>query len=180
MKTILIKERPDLKTSEIMELMKKKFNVWSYYNNEQLDKDFPAPKEATERYFLDSVEPDSETLGLSTKEAEAKGFTNGITLRERMLLELEYFERTGNHLDIKGVTLCGGSRYSDGGVPRVDWYLDDQEVSVSWYGVDYSFATGGLRSCVNIEKEVVLKDETNKDKQGFCIACERCGFSRNN
>ncbi len=146
MKTILIKERPDLKTSEIMKLMKKKFNVWSYYDNEQLDKDFPAPKEATEREFLDMPEPDADTLGLSVKQAERAGNVNGITLRERLLFELAYFEKHGEHPDKIGVTLCGGSRYSDGFVPSVCWGLDDQEVFVDWCRVDYSCAAGGLRS----------------------------------
>jgi len=45
----------------------------------------------------------------------------GITLEERLVYELKYFEETGNHLDIKNWTLCAGSCYSDGFVPGVYW-----------------------------------------------------------
>ena len=45
----------------------------------------------------------------------------GITLEERFLYELKYFKETGAHLDIKNATLCSGSLYSGGVVPRVDW-----------------------------------------------------------
>lgn len=148
MKTITIKERPELKTSHLIALCKEKFNMWSYWNDKELDNEFPAPKEVTERIFLDSVEPDTETLGLSVEEAEKKGYKNGITIRERLIMELEYFEKTGEHLDVKGWTLCSGSRSSDGFVPGVCWHTDGQEVSVRWYGLGNSYATCGLRSAV--------------------------------
>jgi len=66
----------------------------------------------------------------------------GITLEERFLYELKYFKETGAHLDIKNVTLCSGSRYSDGDVPRVLWYVYGLEVSR--YYPDYR--NGGLRT----------------------------------
>lgn len=150
MKTITIKDDGKLKTSEILQLMKSRFAVHCFYTNEQLDEQFPKPNKPAERSFLDSPEPDSETLGLSTREAEEKGFLNGITLRERMLLEIDYFDRTNNHLDVKGITFCSGSRDSDGSVPSVDWSSGDQEVDVDWYYVDNSHAKCGLRSAVTL------------------------------
>lgn len=147
--TILITEQPNKKTSELLEMCRAKFPVNSYYNDDRLDKDFPAPKEATTRYFLKEQEPDKETLGLSINQAETKGFTNGITIRERILLELAYFEETGKHLDVKGLTFCSGSRNSDGNVPAADWGGD--EFGLSWYDLGDSFGACGIRSAVSLD-----------------------------
>lgn len=49
------------------------------------------------------------------------GDKRGITLRERIIMELEYFKKTGQHLDIRNITLCSGSRWSDGNVPDANW-----------------------------------------------------------
>jgi len=46
---------------------------------------------------------------------------SGITLLERLLFELKYFRESGKHLDIKNITLCSASRFTDGRVPRVDF-----------------------------------------------------------
>lgn len=134
------------KTSDIIKEMKALFPVWSYLDDKKLDTQFPPPKEITTREFLYSVEPDPDTLGKSAKEADPQ--QTGITLRERMLLEIQYFEDTGSHLDVKGWTICSGSRDSDGRVPFVyfDPYTD--EVEVSWYDVDDSGSTYGLRQQV--------------------------------
>jgi len=107
------------KTSEIMNEMRSKFKVWSWYTNEQLDKDFPPPKEITTREFADNVEADEEYKNMSANDlGEIKGF-QGITLRERLLMEIQYFDKTGKHLDVDNITLCSGSRCSDGDVPYV-------------------------------------------------------------
>jgi|WetSurMetagenome_2_1015567.scaffolds.fasta_scaffold406244_1 hypothetical protein len=88
------------------------------------------------------VEADEEFKNLSANDLKTQNH-NGITLEERLALELLYFWKTRKHLDNQSVTLCSGSRYSDGDVPRVDWY-DDGEMGVGWYGpVD---RVGGLRS----------------------------------
>lgn len=149
MNTIQITEQPNTKTSELLEMCRAKFPVWSYYENAQLDADFPAPKEATTRHFLNQQEPDKETLGLSTRQAEKKGFKNGITIRERILLELSYFDQTGNHLDIKGLTFCSGSRDSGGGVPDAHWLAG--EFRIGWYDLDYSDSDYGIRSAVSLD-----------------------------
>lgn len=160
MKTIKIKER-NLKTSELLQLCKDKFPVWSYYSDKELDKQFPIPKILTEREFQDSVEPDKETLGKSTREVDPE-CKLVITLRERIIMELEYFERTGQHLDIKGVTFCSGSRNSDGNVP--DAYLSrDGEFRVNYSGLGLSDSDYGIRSAVNLLPSSLLSlDEAIK------------------
>lgn len=89
----------------------------------------------------DSVEADEELKDLSADDLAEKEIS-GITLLERMLLELKYFRETGRHLDIKAVTLCSGSRDADGGVPRADWR--GGEFGVDWDARGYR--RPGLRS----------------------------------
>ncbi len=56
-----------------------------------------------------------------------RDFLVGGTLLERLLIELDYFQETGGHLDmgneatVKNATLCKGSRYANGGIPVVHW-----------------------------------------------------------
>ena len=79
----------------------------------------------------DVVEADEDLKNLSANYLTKRGIT-GITLEERLLMELKYFKETGNHLDIADITLCSGSRYSDGRVPEVYWYPDDRRLYVLW------------------------------------------------
>jgi len=138
----------ELKTSEILQKCKDKFPVWSYLDDNRLDKDFPLPKKITTRYFKKNIEADEELKNKSAEDLE-KEYIEGITLRERLLLELQYFEETGKHLDIKNITICSGSRDLDGYVPYVFWY--DVKLQVSWSNPSYRNA--GLRS-----REVVTLD----------------------
>jgi len=81
-------------------------------------------------WFRDVVEADEELKNLSTNDLKEKGIP-GITLEERLLMELKYFKETGNHLDIKSLTLCAGSRCAGGRVPGVGWRSGGLEVG--WY-----------------------------------------------
>ena len=45
-------------------------------------------------------------------------------------LGAQYFFETGKHLDFSNITLCSGSRDSDGNVPDVYW--DDGKLCVDW------------------------------------------------
>jgi len=119
-----------LKTSEILDLCEKLFPVYCY-NRENVDKEFPLPKKTTLRWFKANIEADEEHKNKSADGLEKEGIV-GITLRERLLLELNYYSFTGKHLDIDNITLCAGSRDSDGGVPVVDWR--GGRLQVDWYG----------------------------------------------
>ena len=116
-----ITERPNVQTSELLAKCKTLFPVLSYYDDTQLDKDFPPPKKATTRYFRKNIEADKNLANKSAEELE-KDNVSGVTLRERIIMELEYFKETGKHLDIINITLCTGSRDVDGSVPDADWY----------------------------------------------------------
>lgn len=71
---------------------------------------------------------------------------NSCTLRERILMELAYFEETGKHLDVDNITLCAGSRNRYGGMPTVywcDWF------NVGWYYPSYRDSYLRSRSVVS-------------------------------
>lgn len=101
----------------------KRFNCYSYLGDD-LDQTVPKnDRQATKNYakrFRDRVEADEENKNLSANTL-IKRKVQGITLLERLLLELWYHWTTGKHLDIQCVTLCTDSRDQRGGVPAVDW-----------------------------------------------------------
>lgn len=82
-------------------------------------------------WFRDRVEADEEMKNKSANDIAAERIT-GITLEERLLMELKCFKETGQHLDLENITLCTGSRYPDGCVPSVYWYGMDGRMSVYW------------------------------------------------
>jgi hypothetical protein len=81
------------------------------------------PYQATARWFRDRQEADEELANKSALKLEEL-FIPGITLPERQLYELMYFEETGDHLDKENITLCSGSRNPDGNVPSTYWRYD--------------------------------------------------------
>lgn len=137
-----------LKTSEILNACRKQFKLWSYYDDDKLDKDFPPSGKNTTRYFRKNIEADEDLKNLSVNDLTRQGI-EGITLRERLILQLQYFKETGSHLDIYNVTLCSGSRYADGDVPDVSW--GDGKLKVSWCYVDYAFSDLRSRVAVSLD-----------------------------
>lgn len=121
----------------------KKFPCWRY--TEDLDKGVPTnDRMSIEHYAIwvrDRVEADEELANLSADDL-AKKQISGITLLERLLLELKYFRETCKHLDTQNVTLCSGSRFAGGYVPYAYWL--GSWFRVGWY---YRFDQGpSLRS----------------------------------
>ena len=132
-----------LTINKAITLCRKKFDVWAYVDN--LDRDVNKnDRIAGKTYAIwvrDRAEADKELKNLSANDLK-KIYINGITLLERLVYELKYFDETNQHLDIKYITLCSGSRRSDGCVPGVRWH--DGKLDVLWY---YSgSADGYLRS----------------------------------
>ena len=82
-------------------------------------------------WFREGVEADKDLKNLSANDLEKK-LIPGITLEERLLMELKYFKETGGHLNIESITLCSGSRYSGGRVPGVRWSPVRRELHVYW------------------------------------------------
>lgn len=137
-----------LTMNQVYDSMSKAFKCWRY--NDDLDAKVPKnirdTKTAYAIWVRDGVEPDEKYLGKSTNQADPD-MTIGQILLERMIHEIVFFDETGNHLDIKGVTFCTGSRNSDGGVPGVGW--GGGEVRVFWGHLDDSSSGYGLREAVS-------------------------------
>lgn len=119
------------------------FKCWKYADN--LDKSVTQNDRTSAQSYVvfvkATVEADVEFKNMSADQLKDKGI-NGITLLERIVLELFYFWKTSWHLDIYNMTLCSGSRNADGFVPYVNGYGDG--VYVHYYSPDN--AGDGLRS----------------------------------
>lgn len=139
-----------LTLNQVYKCMSETFKCGKYVDDldASVTKNTRDTKEAYAVWVRVGAEPDEKYLDKSTNQADPN-MKIGMTLMERMLLEIIYFDETGKHLDIEGWTLCSGSRSSDGDVPSVDWYSDDQLVWVSWSCLDFSGARYGLREAVS-------------------------------
>lgn len=134
-----------LTLNQVYQACKEKFPCWTY--SEDLDKqvtknDRTPDKQSYAIRIRDRIEADEELKNLSFNNLAKKNIL-GITLLERILLELKYFDETGNHLDNNSITRCDGSRHSGGHVPCVRWD-DDDGLGVDW--CDTGDAHDDLRS----------------------------------
>ncbi len=124
----------------------KLFPCWKWTQNFDKINSDRTSKKAYSIKVKANIEADENLKNLSANDLTEKGI-QGITLLERLVLEKDYFQKTGQHLDIQNITLCAGSRSSDGRVPRVCW--DGGKLYVGWDCVDGRH--DGLRS-----REVIL------------------------
>lgn len=94
-------------------------------------------------FFKKTIEADEEFKNLSAKYLW-KQKHQGITLIERLLMEVFYFETTQSHLDTNTRTLCCGSRDIDRSVPCVYYSLQHDCLMIDW---EYkSFSSENSRS----------------------------------
>lgn len=114
-----------LTINQVLKALKRQMKVW-LYKDDLSDKDIPkndrdAKNGSYAVRFRKRVEADEELKNYSANDLQ-DSHTAGITLLERLIMELAYFEESnGQHLDIENWTLCSGSRGSDGNVPGVCW-----------------------------------------------------------
>jgi len=127
---------PGILNNDTFDACKKQFSkAWRYMDDLNTVRDVVArPTTAYVVWIKALVEADPDLANVSANEIEKCGF-NTLTLCERLILELKYFDETKQHLDIKNWTLCAGSRYADGGVPRVGWGGGGAELGVGWCDV---------------------------------------------
>ncbi|HUD03940.1 MAG TPA: hypothetical protein VMR73_00410 [Candidatus Paceibacterota bacterium] len=118
-------------------MAKKRFKCWKYTNSDLesvlSESERGETKAISITWFRDRVEADKEMKNLSANDLEGKS-VKGITLLQRILLEVKYFTETGKHLDLEDWTLCSGSRFADGRVPGASWF--DGEFCIFWTGLD--------------------------------------------
>lgn len=141
-----------LTLNQLWAIYRRVFNgkIWSAYGDD-LDSSVPTnDRVPTESYAIrirERVEADEELKNLSANDLKKKKIT-GITLLERLVYGLKYFDETGNHLDRENWTLCSGSRGSGGGVPRVR-LRSDGGVGVLWFDSDHRYGDLRARSVVS-------------------------------
>ena len=134
-KHFLVLVAKDITINTVVEAMRKRFKVYLY--TEDLNSDVTKNDRSSEGghylvLFNKNVEADEEFKNMSADDL-AKKEHKGITLLERLLLEVLYFSETKKHLDTDNWTLCSGSRGSVGYVPEVNWRSDYDGLSVRWY-----------------------------------------------
>jgi len=132
-----------LTLNQVYDACARQFPCWRWTDNldAAVTKNDRTPGHAYAVRLRDRREADEELKNLSADQLAEKGIP-GITLLERMLYELKYWDETKDHLDVNNVTLCSGSRDAGGHVPSARWY--DGYFGVDWY---YSYShCRGLRS----------------------------------
>lgn len=121
----------------LYEACSSRFPCWRYTDNLAVitsDRE-PAKLGAYAIWIRDRVEADEELKNQSANDL-AKAGIKGMTLPERLALELKYFKETGKHLDVKNFTLCIGSRDPGGSVPSVCWVAGHGGMGVRWCSPD--------------------------------------------
>ncbi|MEQ1561234.1 MAG: hypothetical protein ABL899_00760 [Nitrospira sp.] len=144
-----------LTMNQTLAAMQEKFKVWVRRECEEVGLDafvtFNA-RTTTASYAVwvrAGDEPDITHIGRSTRDADMSGRI-GVTLLERMLLEMKYSADTGKNLDLIGATICTGSRDANGGVLIMYSHPEDNGRLVNLAGVDFSGSTDGLREAVSL------------------------------
>lgn len=130
---------PGVTPNRVYDECAKHFPCWRY--SEDLDKsvtlnDRSASNGAYAIWLRARTEADEELQNQSANDVAARSL-KGITLLERMVLELRQWSENGKHLDIANITLCSGSRHAGGHVPHAYW--DGKTFCVSWRAPSYRF-----------------------------------------
>ena len=97
-------------------------------------------------YIRGLVEADEKFKDISANQLKERG-VNCITLLERLIYELKYWDETGQHLDLHTLTICAGSSL-DGFVPNVGWCLAKDWLDVDSYDLDDSCDSARVREVV--------------------------------
>ena len=130
---------PGISNNDAFDACKKQFGkAWRCEDDLNTVRDIVVrPATAYVVWVKANVEADPDLANVSAEKIVECGL-NTLTLRERLVLELKYFDETKQHLDINNWTLCAGSRFADGHVPLVYWYGYDVGLSVHWCSVGYA------------------------------------------
>lgn len=136
---IVSQESPnkEISSNRVTTAMKKRFKVslcFEYNNNPIVSNDRSANNGDYVVLFNKSIDA-SEKNDNFLNDASLVGHKN-ITLLERLLLEVLYFDKTKKHLDISSLIFCFGSRYLNGDIPSVFYFPTFNRVCVGWINPD--------------------------------------------
>jgi hypothetical protein len=147
MKTITITDNPKVKTSELISDLKKKFDVYCYWDDKRLNKEFPVPKKSTTRRF--ALEAESSAMKGSSWNEMASIRDSLMTFREYILYFEAYHKETGQYPDEKGWTFFR-DHLSDGSVAGGDWRPVSRGVRFNWYYPGRRNSSGGARVAISL------------------------------
>lgn len=126
-----------LTIEQVFNACRGKFSTYSDYEDSH-DKINQHDRYSQDTYVVWVRERREADEELSDKSAQnlVEEKVRGITILERLLYELKFFDETGNHLDVQNATLCSGSRDSNGEVPQIGWYPDEEEFRIDTVSFD--------------------------------------------
>ena len=133
----LIIVAPQLTHRKVIRALEERFGVFCHYKVHGVDPDRIVverdrmPDAAYGVWIRANVDADEEFANLSANDLRASKVA-GITLLERLLLELKRFVDTGRHCDVDSQTLCTGSRHCDGSSPCVCWESPLGRLDINW------------------------------------------------
>ncbi|MFZ2300146.1 MAG: hypothetical protein WAW00_03365 [Candidatus Moraniibacteriota bacterium] len=132
-----------------------RWKLWQYADDLDavITRNIRTSAESYALWVRDEQEADEEFLGQSVRQADPDQLI-GVTVLERLVHGAVHFIETKQHLDVKGITLCSGSRPAGGRVPGVRWRPGSREVGVGWYALDGSHPDGGVRQAVALPKQL--------------------------
>ena len=136
-------------TTKMMEHFKTKFGVYCYWDD--LDKNFPAPKEKTIRYFLKQQEPDRLNVSYNTLKVEKAEF---MTFREYLIAFEQYHDETRKYLDKVGWTIFSDEELPAGDVASGYWNPDASRSGFYWYNPDDCDPDLGARLAIPLPSEL--------------------------
>jgi len=144
-----------MKMQQVYDQLARLFRCWKYTNNNLDEVVTHNDRKATKSYVLwvrDRVEADEENKNKSASSLINGTHTTGITLLERLLLELHHFYTTGEHLDIINYTLSTGSRINYVNLPYMGCD-NGGRVFVHWHNA--TFPSPSLRSRKVVSVQIV-------------------------
>lgn len=125
---------------------------WRYTEDLDAALDPERQQRTTDRTYAiwcrDRVEADEELKHRSAEDLDREALRR-LTLEERLLYEIKFFRETGEHLDVRNITRCDGSRDRDGSVPSVSFNPATGGVSVDWSRPDDRYDSVRARAAVS-------------------------------
>jgi hypothetical protein len=135
----LIVVPPQLTHRQAIRALEERFGVFCHYKVYEMnpdkiviDNDRPASMPSSYGVWVrPNIDADPEFSKMSAIDLQQLK-VSGITLLERLVLELYRFVRTGRHGDVDSLTLCTGSRHPDGCIPTVYWAAPLGRLEIHW------------------------------------------------
>lgn len=93
---------------------------------------------------------DSQEADLEEKNCPCQKYNSQelITLTERLIFELKYFDETGNHLDLSSATICGASHNNYDYIPEVSYR--SEVLTLTWCHEDTAEESKRVRRIISV------------------------------